>query len=272
MKLFRQHCLLALALAAALLPATALFARQALRAPAAQTTGVPGVEQAMLEPGYWLARLKAPDALVLPASAIADQNLRLFDQDRSMHRIQALPQVLSGEKVRARIESISRRPEAVRYDEAGREISASVFDALVANLALDAVPASQQTRFGLVVRRSALRAFPTSLRVFSGPKDHDIDRFQESALFPGTPVAIAHRSGDGAWLFVASERYAAWIAADAVAEGPRAQVFGYVARAAGGRIVTAAKLRTVQSIEAPRVSELQLDMGVRLPLLPATAG
>ena len=70
-----------------------------------------------------------------------------------------------------------------------------------------------------------------------------------------------------------SPRYAAWIAADAVAEGPRAQVFDYVARAATGRVVTGSKVHTVNTIEAPRVSELQLDMGVRLPVLqmPATS-
>jgi cell wall-associated NlpC family hydrolase len=68
---------------------------------------------------------------------------------------------------------------------------------------------------------------------------------------------------------VVSPRYAAWVAADAIAEGTRAQVFDYVARAASGRVVTGAKARTVHTFEAPRVSELQLDMGTRLPLLPA---
>ena len=267
----RLHCILALALAAALSVAAPATARQPLQAPAASATGVPGVQAQMLEPGYWVARLSAPDAVVLNAAAISAQTRRLFDQDTSMYRVDALPDALTASQVRGWIDAISRRPQATRYDGSGGEIDAAVFDAMVANLALDAVPASQPTRFGLVVRRAALRSLPSNLRVFSGPDDHDIDRFQESALFPGTPVAIAHRSGDGAWLFVVSPRYAAWIAADAVAEGPRAQVFDYVARAARGRVVTGATLRTVQTVEAPRVSELQLDMGVRLPLLPVPA-
>jgi cell wall-associated NlpC family hydrolase len=68
-----------------------------------------------------------------------------------------------------------------------------------------------------------------------------------------------------------SPRYAAWVAADAIAEGTRAQVFDYVARAASGRVVTGAKVDTVHTFEAPRVSEVQLDMGLRLPLLPVPA-
>jgi cell wall-associated NlpC family hydrolase len=237
--------------------------------PASATTGVPGVDVAMLAPRYWVAHLARPDAVVLGPAAIAAQNDALLRRDPSMHRLEALPDTLAHAQVRGWIEAVSRRPQAPRYDEAGAEVAPARFDAWLADLGLEAIPAAQPTRFGLVVRRASLRAFPTALRVFASPVDRDIDRFQESALFPGTPVAIAHRSRDGGWLFVVSPRYAAWIAADAVAEGPRAQVLDYVARANRGRIVTGAKVRTVQTIEAPRVSELQLDMGVRLPLRPA---
>jgi cell wall-associated NlpC family hydrolase len=117
----------------------------------------------------------------------------------------------------------------------------------------------------MAVKRTALRAFPTDLRVFNRQGETDIDRFQESALFPGDPVAIAHASTDAKWLFVVSARYAAWVAADAIAEGDRATVLGYGARKPH-RIVTGAKPRTVFTREEPRVSELQLDMGVRIPL------
>jgi cell wall-associated NlpC family hydrolase len=260
---------LALALAAGCTPNARV--REPLVAPLADDTGVPGVQSAMLEPGYWVARLRAPDEVVLDAAAIAAQNNRVLDMDDSMYRVEALPDTLTRERVRGWIEGISTRPTSSRYDEGGQAVGADVLDAMVANLDLDAVPATQPTRFGLVVHRAALRSFPSDLRVFSKDDDHDIDRFQESALFPGTPVAIAHRSHDGAWLFVVSPRYAAWVAADAIAEGTRAQVFDYVARAASGRVITGAKVDTVHTFEAPRVSEVQLDMGARLPLLPVPA-
>ena len=238
-------------------------------APPPSSTGVPGVELAQLDPAFWVARLDAADRALASPAAIAAQNAALMEQDDSMHRLEALPAELTREQVRGWIEGISRRPTSPRFDADGKPVEAAVLDGFVADLALDAIPATQATRFGLVVRRAALRAFPTGLRVFSSPDDHDIDRFQESALFPGTPVAIVHASRDGRWAFVVSPRYAAWIEADAVAAGPRAQVLDYVARADAGRIVSGSKLRTVHSFEAPRVSELQLDMGVRLPLLPS---
>lgn len=266
--IFRLHGLLALALAMALAAPGPAFAKQSLPAQSVSDTGVPGVQAAMLDSGYWVARLRAPDALVMAPADIAAQNARVLGTDPTMYRLDALPDELPREQVRGWIEGMSRRPQSARYDGSGTLVAADALDAMVANLDLDALAATQPTRFGLVVHRASLRTFPSGLRVFNRAGDHDIDRFQESALFPGTPVAIVHRSRDGAWLFVVSPRYGAWIAADAIAEGTRAQVFDYVARAAGGRVVTGAKVHTVQSIEAPRVSELQLDMGVRLPLLP----
>jgi cell wall-associated NlpC family hydrolase len=115
------------------------------------------------------------------------------------------------------------------------------------------------------VRRAALRTFPTTLRVFNEKGDTDIDRFQETAEFPGTPVAIVHASADGQWLFVVSPRYAAWTEKDNVAEGSAAEVFGYVDRTPY-RVITGAVERTVFTREVPAVSQLPLDMGTRLPL------
>jgi cell wall-associated NlpC family hydrolase len=144
-------------------------------------------------------------------------------------------------------------------------VPAATLDAVVANLALGAIPAQQPTRYGLVVHRAALRTFPTTLRVFSEKGDTDIDRFQESAEFPGTPLVIAHASADGQWLFVLSPRYAAWIEKNDVAEGSAAEVFGYADKAPY-RVITGAVERTVFTREQPAVSQLQLDMGTRVPL------
>jgi len=116
---------------------------------------------------------------------------------------------------------------------------------------------------------AALRTFPTDLRVFSTPGETDIDRFQEGALFPGAPVAIAQASRDGEWLFVVSQRHAAWIEARHVAEGDAATVLGYAERIPH-RLVTGAAAHTVHTPEVRAVSDVRLDMGTRLPLATST--
>ena len=89
----------------------------------------------------------------------------------------------------------------------------------VVDLALDEVPARVEPRFGLVVRRAAIRRFPTRQRVHARAADSttgtdtDIDQFQETAFFPGTPVAAVHATTDCDWWFVIGPTYDGWVAA-----------------------------------------------------------
>ncbi len=232
-----------------------------------------GVSQAQLTAGHWIAKLDRPEQPLLDAAQIDAQNTRLRAQDPTWQAIEALPQMLEGERVKAWVEARSQRPANTLYDEAGKEGSDRQIDRLMNALDLGAIPQGQVTRYGLVVRRASLRTFPTHLRVFSAPGDTDIDRFQETALFPGTPVVIAHDSRDRKWWFVVSPLYSGWIERDAVAEGSRQEVFDYVRREPE-LIVTGATARTAHVPDNPALSELQLDMGVRVPHLadvPPTA-
>ncbi|CAM5443212.1 C40 family peptidase [Rhodanobacter lindaniclasticus] len=257
---------LATPLLALLLVAAPLHARDTGEALSVPPSGVLGVGEAQLTPQFWIDRLAQPDALVMDRAAIAAQNARLLERDPSMHDLRALPATLDRARVAGWIEGLSERPSRPLFDVDGKSVPASTLDALMANRALDAIPATQSTRYGLVVRRAALRTFPTALRVFNEQGDTDIDRFQETAEFPGTPVVIAHASADGQWLFVVSPRYAAWTRKDNVAEGSAAAVLGYADKTPY-RVITGATERTVFTPEQPAVSQLQLDMGTRVPLL-----
>lgn len=253
----------ALAMALHVLPAAAQNAP--LPVPA---SGVIGMQDAYLTLEFWIHRQQAPDAILLPRSTINARNTRLLQQDPSMHNIAAFPATLSRAKVEAWITNLAAPPSKPLWDEASKPISKTTLDAVMANRALAAIPATQPTRYGLAIHRTDQRAFPTSLRVFSTQGETDIDRFQESALFPGDAVVIAHTSRDGKWLFVVSERYAAWVETSTIAEGTRDAVLGYATRSPY-RVITGAKPSTVFTREQPQLSELQLDMGTRVPLASA---
>ncbi len=235
-------------------------------APTIPKHGVIGVDEAQLSADFWIKRLADADRLILDPAAIAAQNAEVLHKDPSMHDLAALPDSLTRAQVLAWIDGISRRPTRKLFDIEGKPVVDATLDALMQDLDRDAVPERQSQRHALVVHRAALRSMPTSLRVFSDAGNTDIDRFQESALFPGTPVLIVHPSRDRQWLFVVSERYAAWVEASAIAEGSAAQVAAYAAHAPV-RIVTGATVQTVFTREQPSVSKLQLDMSVRLPVL-----
>ena len=253
-------------LLALLLAAPPLHAREQASTLPVPPSGVLGVGEAQLTPAFWIGLQPQPDQVILDRSQIQAQNAALFAQDGSMHDLGKLPDTLSAARVRGWIEGLAKPPARPLYDVEGKVVPAATLRAIVDARALDKVPDSQATRFGMVVRRAALRSFPTTLRVFSEPGDTDIDRFQETAEFPGTPVVIAHASRDGHWLFVVSPRYAAWTEATNIAEGSRADVLAYADKAPY-RIVTGAKVYTVFTREAPAVSQVELDMGTRVPVL-----
>ncbi|VXB70915.1 conserved exported hypothetical protein [Luteimonas sp. 9C] len=225
---------------------------------------IPGLTPAMQSPAFWIARLDAPDAVILDAAEIETQNAAMRRNEASIQDPLALPDRLDRRTVTGWIAALSKRPTAPRFTVDG-PVEAATLDAWMDMLALDALPAQVTPRFGLVVRRADLRAFPTATRIFSRPDDIDIDRFQEDALFPGAPVAVLHASRDGQWLFVVSERYRAWVDARHVAIGTRDVVADYASRAADGVVVAGATAHTVFTPQAPAVSDVQLDMGVRVP-------
>jgi cell wall-associated NlpC family hydrolase len=261
-----MRTLLPSALLALLLAAQPSHARDEVSGLTVPPSGVLGVGEAQLTPAFWIGLQPQPDREILSRRQIEAQNATLFAKDRSMHDLRKLPATLDGAQVRGWIEDLADPPAKPLYDVEGKPVPAATLKDIVDARALDTVPASQKTRFGLVVRRAALRTVPTTLRVFSHPGDTDIDRFQETAEFPGTPVVIAHASRDGRWLFVVSPRYAAWTEAANIAEGSRAAVFGYVDKTPY-RIVTGAKVYTVYTRAAPAVSQVELDMGTRVPVL-----
>ncbi|HGK7304398.1 TPA: SH3 domain-containing protein [Stenotrophomonas maltophilia] len=262
----RRHWPRRLTLALCLLAAPAFAQAAPPPDPGAPLPYVIGLHEAYLTPQYWAARLDNADAPILDRAQIDAQNARMRSQDAHIQDIAALPTQLTAAQVRSSITALSSWPTRALYDDQGQPIAAAMRASIEANLGLQAIAAQAAPQYGLVVKRAALRTFPTRQRVFSSTGDTDIDRFQESALFPGDKVAVVHRSADGRWLFVHSERYSAWIEAESVATGEKASVLGYGAQGPY-RIVTGAVAHTAFTPEEPRVSRLQLDMGVRLPVL-----
>ncbi|RMH90853.1 NlpC-P60 family protein [Lysobacter pythonis] len=209
------------------------------------------------EADAWIARSRTPDRILLDADAITARNRRLLAEDASMHDLRALPPTMPGNEVRAMVMRRSVWPRRALYGSDARALGAASRERLQTQLALARIPDEVHARFGLVVRRADLRTFPDARPVFHRPGERLIDRFQESALFPGTLVRILHESLNGDWLFVMAPDYAAWVRADRIAAAAAAEVFAYVERQPA-LIVTGSRVLTDSGIA--------LDMGTRVPL------
>ncbi len=223
----------------------------------------PDVSAEMLCADFWLARAPQPDAPLATPQQIAGFNARVYER-LGVPSVLALGETLDAEQVRAALAQYTL-PEAPRYAYDGRPLSADVFHAAVAR-AVAELPARVRVRFGLTVRRAALRAWPSDAPITAKPFEYALDRAQETAVDVGQPVAAVLRSRDGRWLFALTPHYWGWLRADAVAWGTREQVAAYAE--APDFLVTVAP----RGLVGTAWGGLTPQMGTRLPLLAEEEG
>jgi len=216
-----------------------------------------------LQVDSWIARCPDPDRLLADAAAVEALNRRILSAGPSLTDLERLPTTLDRTEVLRRIGSRSELPALPLDFATGGAVDDHDRQGFRDALAVGDVPPVVEPRFGVVVRRAAVRRFPTRQRVIARGGADDIDQLQESAFFPGTAVAAVHSSADGAWQFVIGQSYDGWVEREAVAFGGRDEVLGYASRSS--RVVTGARATTVFTPNLPAASRIVLDMGSSLP-------
>ncbi len=225
---------------------------------------IPGITDAMLESKFWLDRTPDLDKLIMYADEIGRYNRKSLRECETLKDLRVYPRLLAGTEVRTLIEKLSQRPKKTKYRD-GKAVDAAYYEGLEQNLNLAGIPEVAHVRFGITAKRTEMRTFPTTDRVFDEPADYEFDRFMETALYPVEPLAILHESSDGKWLLAQAYNYLGWVAASDVAQADRAALFEVL----DGRnflVVTGKRVFTGFNPHEPDISELQLDMGVRVPL------
>jgi len=229
------------------------------------STDVIGINDSHLAADYWFNRIKGADRLLKSQEEITDFNRDIFSNNQHMVDLAQLPLQLAGTDVRKRIQAISKPNKSVLYGPTGETLDTQGYRQYTDNLALGLVPDTVNVRFAMVVRRSDMRAYPTDDHYYKSPEDQNLDRFQENGLFPGDALAVLHISADKKWSFVQSYNYAAWVKSKDIAIGDQKLIQEYKSTNAF-LVVTGDKVHTSYNPEIPALSELQLDMGIRLAL------
>ncbi|WP_371765727.1 SH3 domain-containing protein [Massilia sp.] len=233
--------------------------------PAMSKAGIPAFEEAMLAPDYWIRRAPHPDAVLLDARATAAQRAAAYASGGGFVDVRKLPTTLTRDQVLDWIRGAEQQtPVKLAVDDAGRPVAPDTLQLLRDATAAGQAPATAPARYGLAVRRAALRTYPSDRVFYPAADQRDYESLTAGALFPGEPVLVAHTSADGRWLLAVTTQGPAWVHADDIAIGPAETVFAYAALPPG-RVVTGDHVHTVFTPEAPALSQLDLDMGVALP-------
>ncbi|QYR52416.1 SH3 domain-containing protein [Lysobacter soyae] len=198
--------------------AAAPYTLSDIKAPAAIRNGsaglqVPGVTSAMLLPTYWIQRIDHAETVTHDAAEIAALNAETGARSSNLYALIDFPATLRGAEVSKWITSLSNSAKPALIDQAGNPLGEATVARMAANTNLSALPTAVSPRWATVVERADLRAVPTSLRAYRKTDDIpiNIDRLQESAVFPGWAVLILHTSADGEWAFVNAYNYRAWM-------------------------------------------------------------
>lgn len=215
---------------------------------------------------FWIDRTKRVDERLATPADVARIVHNAFADDPNMVDLATFPDTLPGADLATRIHTISKPYSEELFFRDGRAVAASDYDRYTRNLNLDSSPDRVDVHLGMVLRRADMRTWPTQDIVFKTQETFDLDRFQENGLFPADVVAVLHESADGQWYFVQSYNYAAWVLKDKIVLGDREPILQY-RDAENFLIVAGGKVTTNFNPKVAAISELQLDMGVRLPLL-----
>ncbi len=229
---------------------------------------VVGVEEKMLYPDFWKTKIDDGEREILSAKEISAQKSDLFSNNQHMTDFLKFPNTLNKQEILKKITAISKIPTSQLYYHDGSKLSEQHWHNYLQQLNLSEIPAQKTIEFGLIVSRTNMRTFPTTDRVYKTDHNTNLDRFQETALFPTEMVALLHQSKDKQWYFAVSYNYSAWVKKDQVAIGTKDRITKYKLQSQF-LVVTGDKVFTTFNPENEAVSEIQMEMGTELPLVPA---
>ncbi|MBF0410228.1 MAG: SH3 domain-containing protein [Candidatus Riflebacteria bacterium] len=225
---------------------------------------IPGVVEEMLNSSFWVNLIDEPDRIIMNQKDIEHYNRRNLRECKSLKDLRTYRRAVSGKSISEMILKVSSKPSKKRYLN-GKELDDNYYDSLISTLNIQKIPDLVSVRFGITLKRTEMRTFPTFDRVFSEPDDYEFDRFIETALYPIEPLVILHESADGKWFFAQSFNYLAWVPADDVVIADKTTLFDYL-DTSDFLVVTGKKAFTGFNPMHPEISELQFDMGVKIPL------
>lgn len=221
----------------------------------------------ILSPDFWADNLHGDKKVIISQKEIEDLNTKnLIDLKGYLYDLKNYPSSLSNDELTKLLEG-QQFPNEDRYLH-GRKVEQSYYDNLKKQINLAGVKDINEVHYALTVRRTNIRTLPTSDESLSEPNDVEFDNFQETEVQPIEPVLVLHQSLDKSWSFVQTYNYRGWMLSKDFAVAKEKAIWQTYLDSKNFLVVTANKLRLGYNVFSPEISELEYDMGVKIPLVP----
>ena len=236
---------------------------------------LPNVTPEMERPGFWIKKIKNPTNLLLTPEKIHKMNEEnLMRQDLRLSRIKDLKENWTREEILSLLRKDREdfgRAEEVQYGKNGSPFGEVFWNKLRNNMNQEFIQETSRMLFGLIVKRTDIRVFPTEEPSMSTPNNYEFDRFQHSSISPGSPVGIYHFSQDKKWAYVQTQFIRGWIHTyDLAIAREKVEVVDY--EEAKDRLVVTGNFVTIFGDVSLRQPAFTAQMGDSFPLLSTLGG
>ncbi len=179
---------------------------------------LPHVKVKMHTPGYWISKIDNPDEVIMSAEEIGKFNEANCKRRRILEEVLRTDNIMSGKTLSGNIlNSIKRVQKTKCYTTDNMRVDNVFFESISHNIEAYKIPDKVNVKFALTLRRTNLRVLPTDEIIMSRKNNHDFDRFQDSAIDVGQPLALLWESRDKKWAYVKTEITPGWIHAEDIA-------------------------------------------------------
>jgi hypothetical protein len=236
---------------------------------------LPNVTPEMERPGFWIKKIKNPTNSLLTPEKIHKMNEEnLKRQDLRLSRIKDLKENWGREGILSLLkedwEGFGRTDE-VRYGKNGSPLGEVFWNKLRNNMNQEFIQETSRMLFGLIVKQTDIRVFPTDAPSMSTPNNYEFDRFQHSSISPGSSVGIYHFSQDKKWAYVQTQFIRGWIHTyDLAIAKEKVEAVDY--EEAKDRLVVTGNFVPVFGDPSLRQPVFTAQMGDSFPLLSASDG
>ncbi|HEY8804429.1 MAG TPA: SH3 domain-containing protein [Clostridium sp.] len=227
-------------------------------------SNIPELREEMLCPDYWM-QSNSLDSVIMSKQEIEAYNKSSSITVGPIVDLENYKECFSKQELKDKLKAFSVLPKYETFHENGLLVAPKYYNKLVENCNIEGIIDLNNVTYGITIRKTMMRTFPTYDRVFKIGDNYEFDRFQETAVYPVEPLVILQESKDSKWYFAQMYNYLAWIPKKDVAVCCREDLFDYLTTK-DFIVTTGKRVFTSYNPLNKQLSEVKLDMGIRIPL------
>ncbi len=227
-------------------------------------SNIPELREEMLCPDYWM-QSDSLSSVIMSKQEIEAYNKSSVITIGPIVDLENYKEYFSKEELTDKLNAFSILPKYETFHEDGVLVSEEYYNKLVENCNIEGIMNLNKIKYGITIRKTMMRTFPTYNGVFKSGDNYEFDRFQETAVYPVEPLVILLTSKNSKWYFAQMYNYLAWIPKKDVAIAKKEDLFDYL-KTKDFIVTTGKRAFTSYNPLNKQLSEVKLDMGIRIPL------